>query len=159
MTEYTFTDDSGDPFNVTWDGDQAHARLETPKRHVEVPANQRREVLAGIAEGMGLSVLFLDRPDWPDPQKLEYTTHGFGFIREGKQIRFAGGAIHAATARAMAAVLAEMADAADNELDPKQLAALISAVAEGLGEGGITSPADTERVARHLLRNGWKATS
>nr|WP_157554041.1 hypothetical protein [Herbidospora sakaeratensis] len=155
MTQYTFTDESGDQLHVWVEGDGACKFASA--RDVVVPAKELRNVLAGIAKGMGLSVLILDRPDWPDPEKREYTTHGFAFIREGKQIRFAGGRVHAATARAMAAVLAEMADAADAEPDPEQLAALTSAVRESLWEGGEVAPATADRIARHLLRKGWKS--
>lgn len=90
--------------------------------------------------------IVLDRLDWHGTDRTRHTLNGVSVRRDGQRIAVFGQVINATTARMLARALAEMAEDAENEPDPAEVAHLAAFFSE---EATDTSP---EGLARQMLR-------
>lgn len=92
--------------------------------------------------------ILLPRLNWRGDDRTVFSYNGVYVTRSGKAISLLGRTWDATTARGVARVLAEMADAADEELDP----ALLEPLAKLIDDVGDLSPME---IATALLRAGY----
>lgn len=90
--------------------------------------------------------IVLERLDWYGTDRTRHTLNGVSVRRDGRMIAVFGQVINATTARLIARALAEMAEDAENEPDPAEVAHLAAFFSE---EATDTSP---EGLARQMLR-------
>lgn len=90
--------------------------------------------------------IVMERLDWYGTDRTRHTLNGVSVRRDGRTIRLFDHTINATTARMLARALAEMAEDAENEPDPADVAHLAAFFSE---EATDTSP---EGLARQMLR-------
>ena len=89
--------------------------------------------------------IVLQRLDWHGTDRTRQTLNGVVVRRDGRMITVFGQVINATTARMVARALAEMAEDADNEPDPAEVAHLAAFFDESMD-------ASPEELARIMLR-------
>ena len=89
--------------------------------------------------------IILDRLDWHGTDRTRHTLNGVSVHRDRRTIRLFDHTISATTARMLARALAEMAEDAENEPDPAEVAHLAAFFDEAMD-------ASPEDLARIMLR-------
>lgn len=90
--------------------------------------------------------IVMERLDWGGTDRTRHTLNGITVRRDGRMIAVFGRVINATTARLIARALAEMAEDAENEPDPAEVAHLAAFLSDEVTD---TSP---EGLARQMLR-------
>lgn len=150
---YQYKDPDGDLLEVVPSAASGAAKLlaadtsDGDRVSITVLGHDISAVVAALYEASGRpEPMILDRLDWYGTDRTRHTLNGVSVRRDGRTIRLFDHTINASTARMLARALAEMAEDAENEPDPAEVAMLAAFFSE---EATDTSP---EGLARQVLR-------
>lgn len=102
----------------------AHDPSDNHEVIVHVRGSALDELVTAMYAAAGRKVIILPDVNWYGTDRTAFAFNGIRITRNGKTITLPRATVNAVTARGLAAVLAGLADAADSEPDPAELAAL-----------------------------------
>ena len=156
---YEHTDDYGHSLTMRPSFDLLNTACVRTSQAVFVKAEDLPGMVGALYRAAGQqSPIILPRLRWYGTDQTAHSCNGVRVTRDYKTITVFGHALTATTARGLATVLAEMAEAADAEPDPAQLAALAKVVRELAAKDVQTHDNNGEAVARAILAAGYART-